>query len=479
MGIGAKTTMTDSQLNLEKIIIGTGIFNPKLIGDVYLANGLTAEMFTDYKTRTLYSVLCDMFYKNLEPNLVSVCTYLESVNLLQKIGADFIANLENDNYAANIDFYVNNFTVAFQRRKAKQIISEMLSSFDDTTQNPADIIAQLSDKLGDLVDVSKKTSVLNMAELWTMLFNHVKETQKKIEEGKKSTGILSGFTSLDEATDGFQNGELTIIGARPSIGKTSFALSCCMNIAKDTPCAFISLETPDRQIAIKTASLIKEIPTRQIKTAFLSETQKESLFGKGAQEIKDRQFYLIDRPRLHITELKNIVRTLVLSKGVKIIFLDYIGLVDAGDVSMPVFEKQSIVSRQLKGYAREFNIPFVALCQVNRNAEKDNKAPSLADLRGSGSIEQDADVVMFLHGDRFTAKEEQTAERQLIIAKNRNGQCGAQKITFRKSLQRYENITETQAENPKPTKKKKDFAPSNWAENNYSNDNGAVPFDIF
>ena len=475
---------SDAQLNLEKIIVGTGIFNPKLIGDVYLANGLTAEMFTDYKTRTLYTVLCDMFYKNLEPNLVSVCAYLESIKMISAIGAEFIATLENDNHAANIDFYVNNFTVAFQRRKAKQIISEMLSTFDDTTRNPAELIAQLSEKLGNLVDVSKKTSVLNMPELWTLLFNHVKETQKKIEEGKKSTGILSGFVSLDEATDGFQNGELTIIGARPSIGKTSFALSCCMNIAKDTPCAFISLETPDRQIAIKTASLIKDIPTRQIKTAFLSETQKDSLFGSGADEIKNRKFYLIDRPRLHISELKNIVRTLVLSKGVKIIFLDYIGLVDAGDVAMPVFEKQSIVSRQLKSYAREFNIPVVALCQVNRNAEKDNKAPSLADLRGSGSIEQDADVVMFLHGERFIEKDEQTIDRDLIIAKNRNGQCGRQKIVFRKNLQRYENAPETISKTSKSTskttsKKTQEFAPSDWAENNYSNDSGAVPFDIF
>lgn len=474
----------DAQLSTERIIVGTGLSNPKLIGDVFLANGLKAEMFTDYKTRTLYTVLCDMFYKNLEPNLVTVSNYLVQINLFGAIGAEWLATLENDNSAANIEYYVNNFTVSYQRRQAKKILNETLRAFDDVTKSPAEVIALLSEKLGDLVDVTKQTSVLNMTELWNLLFTHVKETQEKIDKGIKATGILSGFNCLDDATDGFQDGELTIIGARPSIGKTSFALSCCMNIAKTTPCAFISLETPDKQIAIKTASLVKEIPTKKIKTAFLSDAQKDSLFGSGAQEIKDRRFYLIDRSRLHITELKNIIRTLVLSKGAKIVFLDYIGLVDAGDNAMPVFEKQSIVSRQLKSYAREFHIPIVALCQVNRNAEKDNKAPSLADLRGSGSIEQDADVVMFLHGERFTPKEELSIERQLIVAKNRNGYCSAQKITFRKDLQRYENTENTENTETKEKPKSKvqkvqnNFAPGDWAENNYA-DEGSVPFDLF
>ncbi len=478
--------LSDAQLSTEQIIIGTGIENSKVIGDVFIANGLRPEMFTDYKTKTLYTCLTEMFFKGLEPNVVSVTNYLITAKLLSSIGADYIAGLTDSSSSANIEYYVNNFITAYQRRRAKQILQNSVQAFDDVSKTPVELITGLSEQLCDLIDITKKTSILNMSELWSLLFNHVKETEQKREKGIKATGILSGFNCIDDATDGFQDGELTIIGARPSIGKTSFALSCCMNIAKDTSVAFISLETPDKQIAIKTASLVKEIPTGRIKTAFLSQSQKDSLFGNGAQELKDKKFYLIDRSRLNIAELKNVIRTLVLSKGVKIVFLDYIGLVDAGDNAMPVFEKQSIVSRQLKSYAREFHIPIVALCQVSRNAEKDNKAPSLADLRGSGSIEQDADVVMFLHGERFTAKEDLTADRQLIIAKNRNGYCSAQKIIFRKDLQRYENAQEEQGTQeqkapyiPKAQKKKENsFAPSDWAKNNYA-DKGEVPFDLF
>ncbi|WP_147612311.1 replicative DNA helicase [Treponema pectinovorum] len=487
-----------NQDELETILLGTAIDCPEVIGSIYLEKNLKPEMFTKKQNQMLFKILLDMYMQGITPDILSLSQYISSNNLSNDFfNISTFVDLQEYSSRANVEFYIEHFLAAYLRQEIKKVLSQTLSQIDSTTINPLEEISKIADKLASLSNLSNDIKVLSMQDLWALLKKTTEETRAKLEAGQKATGILSGFCVLDNATDGFQNGELSIIGARPSIGKTSFALSACMNIAKDYPVAFISLETPDKAIAIKTASLITTVSTKRLKKAFISESEKAELFGaSGKEKFDKRNFYLVDKPRIHINELKTIVRNLVLVQKVKIVFIDYIGLIDAGTSEQPVFEKQSIVSRQLKSLAREFEIPIVALCQVSRENEKEkNKMPTLANLRGSGSIEQDADVVMFLHGERYTPKEDATVERELIIAKNRNGECLRGKILFRKANQRYENTIEDlqqqkaeeekqsfrqseiqmqeqreqeQTEQTTPSVSKKEFAPKNWQ-----------PIDIF
>lgn len=431
--------MTTSEITeLEKVIIGSIIQKESLLDSHFLEKHIIAEMFTDTRNQLLYANLVNMHYiAGMQINTVSLIQYLATSNQLEPCGgAGYIAEIEGDGFPTNIDFYIGQLTeICLKRETIKKLRAAIESVEKNDKVTSADVTKIIAD-FSQLTEIAETTKIADIKELFALAKN---ETDKAMQT-KEPTGILSGFDVFDTVSDGFQRGELSILAARPSIGKTSLALSMCMNIAKAHPVAFISLETPDKMIAFKITGLLADAPIFHLRKGFLTEQKYKETFEQKASEFQQRNFFLVDKTSVDIMELKSIVRRLVLQYGIEIVFVDYIGLVDAGSSNMPVYEKQSIVSRSLKEMAREFNIAICALCQVSRGAEGQNKPPLLSDLRGSGSIEQDADVVMFIHGNRIIPKDEQSATRELIIAKNRNGECTLGKINFVKATAKYENL---------------------------------------
>ena len=266
-----------------------------------------------------------------------------------------------------------------------------------------------------------------------------------IEKNYKSkntfTGIPSGFSKLDTMTSGFQKAELIIIGARPSMGKTALALNMMEHIAvtKKIPCGFFSLEMSHVQIGQRLLSQNARIAGTKLRTGMLKLDDFQKL-NDAAGRCYDAPLYIVDTPNMQLIDLRAMARRMRTNQKVEVIFIDYIGLIATENSAAPVYEQVSEISKSLKSLARELNIPIVALCQVSRDAE--GNEPSLNQLRGSGSIEQDADVVMFIHRERKKQEDgeaEPVQDAKIIVAKQRNGPIGDVPLLFLSSITRFEN----------------------------------------
>ena len=247
-------------------------------------------------------------------------------------------------------------------------------------------------------------------------------------------------------TSGFQDSELIIIGARPSMGKTAMALSMIQNIAikEKIPAALFSLEMSDKQIMQRLLAAQGRIPSQKIRTGLLT-MQELQRMQDAAGVIYDAPLYIVDTPNMKLLDLRALARRMKIQCGIKIIFIDYITLIKSENTLVPRHEQIAEISRSLKSLARELNIPVVALSQVRRDAE--GQEPTLADLRESGSIEQDADVVMFIHRERQKNQNQENAPKEimgiptkLIVAKQRNGPIGDVEVVFLPSFTRFENL---------------------------------------
>ena len=239
-------------------------------------------------------------------------------------------------------------------------------------------------------------------------------------------------------TSGFQPSELIIIGARPAIGKTALALSMMTHIAMERKisCGFFSLEMPYESIGMRLLSMTSHVDMSRIRAGWLKQPEVVDIL-KSAGLWFESPLYTVDTPNMRLLELRSMARRMVTNHQVKIIFIDYIGLITTENAAAPVYEQVSEISKSLKALARELHIPIVALCQVARDAE--GHEPNLAQLRGSGSIEQDADVVMFIDRDRKRDESLSIQPAKIILAKQRNGPTGDIDIMFIPSTSTFVN----------------------------------------
>jgi replicative DNA helicase len=302
-----------------------------------------------------------------------------------------------------------------------------------------------------LFELSQK----NMRQDYTQIDPIITEAQEKIQiaAGSKGglTGVPSGFTKLDDITSGWQPSDLVIIAGRPAMGKTCFALSIAKNIVVDynVPMAFFSLEMNKVQLANRLISNVCEITGNKILNGQLSPDEWERL-DKNIRRLMGAPIYIDDTPGLSIFELRTKARRLVREKGVKIIMIDYLQLMNANGMRFGNRQEEvSTISRSLKGLAKELDIPILALSQLNRTVENrdgiDGKRPQLSDLRESGAIEQDADMVLFVHRPEYYhifddgKGNDLRGKAQIIIAKHRKGATGDVLLTFRGEYTRFLN----------------------------------------
>lgn len=423
--------------NTENVLLGAILSKEELLDNVFFENKITADFFSDSKNSTLYAVFTAMHLNGIKIDSQSVFEYCLKTNMVDKIGGmSRLLELEQFFNVSDINFFISELKGRFIKSKTMQIIKNFVSDACGKQTFETKDIEALKNQLDVFSELSDKTQYFNAGEL----FNSLKERTDFLMKNKNQ-GYLSGFNVFDKATNGFQGGELYILGARPSIGKTSLALTMCHNLAKTTPTAFISLETPYLTISQKLGAFESQVPLYHLRNGYLNESSYKKVFEESRDAYMAQRLVVVDKVSLNVHELKGIVRRLAKTYGAKVVFLDYIGLVDVPQ-NLPVYEKQSIVSKTCKQLARELDIALVALCQVARETESKDIAPTLANLRGSGSIEQDADCVVFLHGQRYSSQDEPIVTRNLIIAKNRNGECLQSKIDFIKNIAMYRNHEE-------------------------------------
>lgn len=432
-----KDKVPPHNLEAEQATLGALLLNWDAVSNVISL--LDSHKFYSYQNRLIYEAMISLFRQNIHGDTLALINELTKTGKLEEAGgAAYIASLTDlVPTAANVEFYAKIVLDQSIRRELIKISQDLkLNAFDETKESRS-IIEEAEKLIFTLSDKNQTTKVYGMQEI-------INRTIKTIDEHYKNkssfTGIPTGFGQLDTMTSGFQNSELIILGARPSIGKTAMALSMMEHIAIDQkiPCGFFSLEMSYEMIGQRLLSQTARIPGHKIKSGMLRQDDFVKL-QNAAGRCFQAPLYIVDVPNMPLLDLKAMARRLVVNQGVKIIFIDYIGLISTDNPNAQVWEQVSEISKSLKALARELGIPIVALCQVARDAE--GSEPTLAQLRGSGSIEQDADVVMFLHRDRNKTADQTdpVQDAKLIVAKQRNGPTGDIEILFLSGYTKFEN----------------------------------------
>lgn len=421
-------------IEAEQAVLGALLLDWKSMADV--VSILKSDRFYSIQNQTIYSALLKLYTNNITGDTISLINELTKEEKLEMAGgASYIASLTDKvPSAANIDYYAGMVVDRAVRRDLIKVSSELRASSYELNKDSNVILDSAEQKIFSLAE-GNETADIHAAK--DIMIKEIEIIDARFKSKSDFTGIPSGFAKLDTYTSGFQNSELIIIGARPSIGKTALALSMMQNIAVDKriSCGFFSLEMPYESIGMRLLSQEARVPMSKIRSGMLKIDDVKRI-QDAASRWFEAPLYTVDTPNMRLLELRAMARRMVKNHSVKIIFIDYIGLITTENPNAPVYEQISEVSKSLKALARELEIPIVALCQVARDAE--GQEPNLAQLRGSGSIEQDADVVMFIHRDRL--KDEQVIQdAKIILAKQRNGATGDIEIAYLPTITRFEN----------------------------------------
>ena len=429
-----KDKVLPNNQDAEQAVLGALLLNWGAMSDVI--SKLKPERFYATRNQIIFEALTKLFAKNIQGDTISLLNELTVEGNLEKAGgAAYIASLTDTvPSAANIDYYADLVIDRALRRDLIKISTEIKASAFELNRDSQTILDSAEQKVFALAERNETTEIHSAKEI---MIKEIEIIESRYKNKNSFTGIPTGFATLDTYTSGFQNSELIIIGARPSIGKTALALSMMQHICieRKIPTGFFSLEMPYTSIGMRFLSQEARVSMSKIRSGMLKLDDIKKI-QEAASRWYEAPFRIVDTPNMRLLDLRAMARRMVHNFGVKIIFIDYIGLITVEDTSAPVYEQVSEISKSLKALARELDIPIVALCQVARDAE--GQEPNLAQLRGSGSIEQDADVVMFLHRDRLK-EEVGSQEAKIILAKQRNGATGDINIMYLPGFTKFEN----------------------------------------
>ena len=434
MDVNFNDKVPPHSLEAEQAVLGSLLLNWEAFSEVVTV--LKADNFYSLQNQLIYDALIKLYTQNITGDSLSLINELTKQNNLEKAGGPaYIASLTSSvPSSANVDYYAQIVLDRYERRELIKISSELKASSFELNIKGEDLIENAEKKIFALAEKNENTEIHAAKQ---MMIKEIDIIEKRFRSKNLFTGIPTGFAKLDTYTSGFQNSELIIIGARPSIGKTALALSMMQYIAveKHISCGFFSLEMPYEAIGMRILAQEARVSMSKIRSGMLKR-EDISKIQNAAGRWFEAPLYVVDTPNMRLIDLRAMARRMVTKHDVKIIFIDYIGLITTDDTSKATYDQVAEISKSLKALARELQIPVVALSQVARDAE--GEEPKLNQIRGSGAVEQDADVVMFLHRDRL--KEETAAqEAKIILAKQRNGATGDIKIMFIPSYSKFEN----------------------------------------
>lgn len=441
MDVKLKDTVPPHNIEAEKATLGAMLLDWDSVNSVLLL--LRPDDFYVQQNQVVFEGIASLSFQGIKGDSVTLVGELSKTGKLDAAGGvAYISSLTSVvPTSANVEYYAKLVSEASIRRGLIKIAAEVKADAFDESRDSRAILDEAEKKIFSLSEMDQSSPVRTMLDIVPQALENI---QYHYANHEVFTGIPSGFAKLDSMTSGFQDSELIIIGARPSMGKTALALNMMEHIAlvRKIPCGFFSLEMSSEQIGQRILSQVGHVPGTKLRdgTMKLDELQKLQI---AAARCYDAPLYIIDTPNMQLVELRAMARRLRQKNGIKIIFIDYIGLITTENSQAPVYEQVSEISKSLKSLARELEIPIVALCQVARDAE--GNEPTLSQLRGSGSIEQDADVVMFIHRER-KKQEDGTAQSvqdaKLIVAKQRNGPIGDVPLLFLSSFTRFENASD-------------------------------------
>ena len=428
----------------------------ELIGIMLLKHGeaiptiaaiLRAEDFFREEHKILFDTIMSLYVRKITPSILSLYEELRRRNDLDKVGESLVLSLNE--VAFTTAFAESYATKIKEKSLLRQLIKAGEEIVTDAYEDTKPVEEILDGAERKIFRVTSKNSGAEMEVIEPILQRAFEKIQLAVDNKGQPTGISSGYLDFDKSTSGFQKSDLILLAARPSMGKTAFALNIAMNAAdvskgKKTVAVF-SLEMSKEQLGQRLLSSQSGINSMKLSTGNL-EPNEISELAKTIDRMADWKLFIDDTAGISVLELRSKARRLMNEYGLDLIIIDYLQLMQGRVTRNSDGNRQqeiSEISRSLKALARELNVPIIALSQLSRGVElRADKRPLLSDLRESGSLEQDADIVMFIYREEYYNQETDNANiAEIIIAKNRNGPTSSIKLQFDKACMKFQNLT--------------------------------------
>ena len=427
-------------LEAEMGVIGSVLLLPEVSDDIA---SLRADDFYDAANRKIYETLRDMHDSGEKIDITLLVSKLRTSGDYEKVGgAAYLAKLSASvPNAAHAVYYADIVTEKAVYRKLIASSTEILRDSYEQTSTAKELCAQAEQKIFAIMDGRSAQSVHSISDV---LHEAMDRMEARLRDDYDTGGAESGFAQFDEMTGGLHSGELIILAARPSMGKTALAMNIgeYVSITQQLPVLFVSLEMSGIELADRMLCSLARVNGHRLRNGTISSDDRERLIRK-ANEISQAPLFVDDSPSRTVSEIAAAARRIKRREGsLGLIVIDYLQLIEPDNSRDPRQEQVAKIARRLKGIARELEVPLLCLSQLNRQAEdsKDHR-PRLSHLRESGAIEQDADVVMFVHREEYYHRGDERAQfagqAEIIISKQRNGPIGDVELTWEADFTRF------------------------------------------
>lgn len=433
-------------LDAEMALLGSIMLRPESMHDV--VDIIKTDCFYSEKHKIIFETMFELFNKRAPIDMLSVSSKLSEKGWLDQIGGNsYLTELVNIvPSSSNVIYYAQVVQKKYMMRRLIEASDHIAQMGYDETKELEELLDSAEKKLYDVTNFNTSHKFVaikdELSEAWERL--------DKIHSGEKGMrGIPTGFIDIDKKLSGLQKSDLIILAARPSVGKTSFALDIARQAAVDhnMSVGIFSLEMSSQQLVDRMLAAQANVDAWKLRTGGLSRQNDFESLREALDKLNKAPIYIDDQPGNNIIKMRSIARRLKNEKGLDLIVVDYLQLMVPATPSKNdnLVQQVTEISRSLKSLARELDVPVLALSQLSRDVEKRGGKPRLSDLRDSGSIEQDADVVMFIHReDRYKEESEKNSIAEIIIAKHRNGEVGDVKLFFNDKKATFQSLDKSQ-----------------------------------
>ncbi|MCA9009570.1 MAG: replicative DNA helicase [Planctomycetaceae bacterium] len=448
MNRGVPGSMADDRLRLppqnldaERGVLGSILLMNEAIDEV--GESLKAEHFYSDAHQKIYAAIQQLYEKGVRGiDAITLAEELVRRGQFEDVGgAGYLAQiLEAVPHAAHVRYYATIVREKWMQRTLIYACTEILSESYDASDDVEGLLQSAERRIFSILESQGDTGSFAISDILLEAFARIEERQHTAGD---VTGITSGFTDLDHQTTGFQPTELVILAARPSMGKTALVCNIAEAVARKSGKSVLlfSLEQSNLELAERFLSITARIDGHALRSGTLSDAQHDAMV-RASDDLSRLPLFIDDKPGRTMTQVAAIARRLHRKSPIGVIIIDYLQLIEPDDKGSPREQQIAQISRRLKFLAKELKVPVIALAQLNRGVElREDKRPRLADLRESGAIEQDADMVMFLHRPDAYDPEDRPGEAEIIVAKHRSGPTGLVRLTWRKEFMRFENYS--------------------------------------
>jgi replicative DNA helicase len=427
-------------LEAERCVLGGVLMDNEVLHDI--AQFLTPEDFYRDAHQTIFRAVSELYDQGKAIDAVTLADELTRKDQYKLIGGDeMLLEIANSvPHAANVKYHAE---IVRQKSISRQLIQSATDIIRDGYSNlftAQQLLESAEQKIFTIAEDQIRGETHEIKQVLEKAMNLI---SKRAEEKHPVSGVASGFHDLDDFTNGFHSDQLIIVAARPSMGKTALMLNICDHAAINlrVPVLVVSLEMGNLEIGERLLCARSRVDGHKLRTGHGLDYRELNKLAKAYHEMEGTPIFIDDTPARNMLQVTAMARRLRLRQDLGLIVVDYIQLIDAEESRDSRQEQIAKISRRLKTLARELHVPVIALSQLNRAVEsREDRRPRMADLRESGAIEQDADMVLLLHRPEYYDPNDQPGIAEVIVAKNRNGPTGSVKLTFLKNLTRFENL---------------------------------------